>query len=130
MITFFVQLNRPTHTISIVKHNRSLNALVRVINQKLIRVFTKKYSEIWSLQSTQSVCLRLRTHTAEWKDILVHVVNSDHRNNSVKFEKDLLFCFWVFRKNSWASLPIEINGNKFYSNFLQWNFPKNMYTFC
>ena len=65
MITFFVQLNRPNHTISIVKHNHSLNALVRVIIQKLIRVFTKKYSEIWSLQSTQSVRLRLRTHTAE-----------------------------------------------------------------
>ena len=46
MITFFVQLNRPTHTISIVKHNHSVNTSVRVIVQKLIRVFTNKYSEI------------------------------------------------------------------------------------
>ena len=61
---------------------------------------------------------------AEWKGILVHVVNSDHRNNSVKFEKDLLFYFWVFRKYSWASLPIEINGNKFYSNFFTVKLPK------
>ena len=41
----------------------------------------------------------------EWNK-LVQIVDSDNRNNSVKFEKDSPFCFWVFQWQSLASRPL------------------------
>ena len=40
-------------------------------------------------------------------------------NNSVKFEKNSLFCVWVFEYQSLVSRPIEINGNLYFTQY--WN---------
>ena len=40
--------------------------------------------------------LRLLYLHDRMKQIIVQIVDNDHRNNFMKFEKDLLFHFWVF----------------------------------
>ena len=59
--------------------------------------------------------LRLLYLHDRMKTITVLVVDNDHRNNLVKFEKDSPFYFWVFEWQSWAFLPIEINGNLYFT---------------
>ena len=52
------------------------------------------------------------------KYIIVQIVDNDNRNNSVKFEKDSPFCFWVFQWQSLASRPIEIDCNLYFTQYL------------